>query len=374
MRRKAILTALTGAALLGTGVMAAPAVAMPHHTWRVHPGTGTISAAVAQAQPGDTIRLADGTYYDSVQVSKTLTIRGAGWHETTLKPPPAGASVPPNACNSPGATEGICVFDGTFDSNGTPTVNSVVHNVRISGLHITGFTDSGIIGFATQGLRVSRVLADHNGGYGIARFVSTDTVFANNRAFHNDEAGLYMGDSPNANSVMRDNVAAYNGFGLFLRDSTYITAVDNTVWGNCIGILALNTGQGAPGDLPAGNYRIIDNTARANNKACPANEEAPPLSGMGIALAGVHDTKVIDNEVRDNAPGGPSAFNGGITIVSTKAFGGTDPTNNTVRDNESEGNQPADIVWDGTGTGNRVKDNDCNIAVPGNLGWCTDID
>jgi parallel beta-helix repeat protein len=361
---------VTGAALVMVGVTATPAQAHTHHTWRVDPGTGTISAAVAKAHPGDTIQLEEGTYYDSVYVPITLTIRGEGWRETVLRPPMTST----NPCDGPGFMEGLCVFDGTFDNNGNPIVSAVVKNVQISDLRITGFSDSGVLGEATHRLRVHDVRADHNGGYGIARFQSTRSVFEDNRASYNGEAGLYMGDSPNAHSVLRDNSADHNGFGLFMRDSTYLTATGNKVWGNCVGILALNSGNGAPGDLPAGNYRIVDNTAWANDKACPSSG-GPPLSGIGIALAGVHDTLVADNEVRNNKPGGPSKFSGGIVIASTKKpTGGADPTNNTVRHNESEHNQPADIVWDGTGTGNTISHNDCNKAVPGNLGWCTDTD
>jgi hypothetical protein len=33
---------------------------------------------------------------------------------------------------------------------------------------------------------------------------------------------------------------------------------------------------------------------------------------------------------------------------------------------------PADIVWDKTGSGNEVKNNDCQLAIPDNLGWCKD--
>ncbi len=182
-----------------------------------------------------------------------------------------------------------------------------------------------------------------------------------------------MGDSPHANSVLRDNKADHNGFGLFMRDSTGLTAVDNQVWGNCVGILALNSGNGAPGDLPAGNYRIADNTSWANDKLCPSSpgSSQPPLSGIGIALAGVHDTLVADNTVRDNKPSGTSAFSGGIVIVSTMRGGGADPMNNTVRDNDLSNNKPVDIFWDGTGTGNKVRGNDCETAQPANLGWCS---
>ena len=362
---------VAGTALAALGLAAAPAQAVTHHTIWVKPGAGTISAAVAKANPGDTIRLREGTYYDSVVITQSITIRGSGW-DTVLKPP---ATFVNNMCNtpagagSPASVEGLCPL-GVVDSNFTPDFTKPVTNVNISGLRLTGFSDSGILGFNTKGLHVWNVRSDHNGGYGIARFASTDSLFNDNWVSWNGEAGLYMGDSPHANSVLRDNKADHNGFGLFMRDSTGLTAVDNDVWGNCVGILALHSGKGAaPWDLPAGNYRITDNAVRANDKACPPSG-GPALSGIGIALAGVHDAVVTDNDVFNNIPTGPSLASGGIVMVSTTKMGGANPTHNTITDNELHNNKPFDLFWDGTGTGNRFLDNECVTTSPTNLGGC----
>jgi len=263
----------------------------------------------------------------------------------------------------------LCPF-GALDSMGNPIPSKPVVGVTISDLRLTGFSDSGIIGFNTKGLHVFNVRSDHNGGYGIARFVSTHSLFANNWASYNGEAGLYMGDSPDADSVLLNNWADHNGYGLFMRDSTELTAIGNRVWDNCVGILALNSGNGAPGDLPAGNDRIIGNTVSDNDRACPATG-GPPTSGIGIALAGVHNTLVTGNWVTDNHPTGPSIISGGIVILSTKANGGADPTNNTVRFNTLDHNKPADIVWDGTGSGNKVSRNNCDTSIPAHVGFCS---
>ncbi|HEY4994133.1 MAG TPA: right-handed parallel beta-helix repeat-containing protein, partial [Nakamurella sp.] len=205
---------------------------------------------------------------------------------------------------------------------------------------------------------------------GIARFVSTHSLFANNWVSYNGEAGLYMGDSPHADSLLLNNWADHNGYGLFMRDSTELTAIGNHVWANCVGILALNSGGGAPGDLPAGSYRIRGNTVWGNDRACPSSG-GPPLSGLGIALAGVHDSVVTGNWVNANQPSGPTVFSGGIVIVSTKTSGGADPTNNTVRGNTLDHNKAADIVWDGTGTGNTITDNTCDTSLPPHMGFCS---
>jgi len=43
---------------------------------------------------------------------------------------------------------------------------------------------------------VTRVVAINDGGYGISRFASSRTVFADDTAIGNEEAGFYVGDSP----------------------------------------------------------------------------------------------------------------------------------------------------------------------------------
>ena len=368
---------LAAAGLLVSGLVvlvAAPATASDHHTWIVEPGTGTISAAVASASPGDTLQLEAGTFYDSVFVAqldaqgnpepKSVTIKGQG-DETVIKPPAVTTN---NPCNSPGSVEGICV-SGQLDNQGNPVVTNPVHDVTISDLRTTGFSDSGVIGFNTVGLEVKNVRSDHNGGYGIARFVSTHSLFQDNWTSFNGEAGLYMGDSPHGDSVATGNQSDHNGYGIFMRDSTELTATDNTVWGNCIGILAINTGHGAPGDLPAGDYRIAENDVHANDAACPANPGGgPATSGIGIALVAVHDTQVVDNSVNDNKPTGPSIGSGGVVVLSNMAGA---PTNNLVTHNSAERNQPADIVSDGTGSGNKFGGNHCDISLPASLDACS---
>ena len=203
-----------------------------------------------------------------------------------------------NDCNSlTGAEEGICALGGV-DATGNPDLSHRLKNVHVSSLYVHGFSDTGVLGFNTAGFKVSWVRSDHNGGYGIARFVSINSTYEHNSVSYNDEAGLYMGDSPNANSVIKDNEADHNGFGIFLRDSSFQTAEGNKVWANCIGILALNTTGGGTPAADVGNYTITDNLVWANNKACPASEGGPALSGIGVALASVKDTVVQEQPHR----------------------------------------------------------------------------
>lgn len=61
---------------------------------------------------------------------------------------------------------------------------------------------------------------------------------------------------------------------------------------------------------------------------------------------------------------------GGIVIISTVFGGGANPTRNTVVDNSVHANKASDIFWDGTGFGNKVRDNSCATVIPANRGWC----
>lgn len=354
-----LVAAASVTAVVGAGVIPAAASApQHHHVIFVRPGTGTISAAVAKARPGDTLLLGRGTFFDSVTIPFSLTIRGQGWSHTVVRSP--------KTADTPCGPDGFCAI-GTVDSQGNPDFNKPVRNVTVEKLRVTGFDQgSGVDGFNTKRYKVRLVRADHNGGYGIARFASTNSVFEKNKTSYNGEAGLYMGDSPNGNSVMRYNVADHNGIGLFMRDSTRLAALHNIAFANCIGILALNSGQGAPFDIPAGNYLLAGNTVTANDKACPA-DEGSPSSGIGIGLAGVHNVLVIGNRITFNRPTGPSLASGGVVLVSTKADGGADPTFNKVVHNKILHNSPVDVFSDRTGHGNVIKNNICRTSDPRGL-------
>ena len=87
MRHPLRSVAVVGVAILTSTGLALPAQATGHKTWTVWPGTGTITAALAKAHPGDTLKLRPGSFLDSVVVTIPLTIRGSGW-STVIKPPP----------------------------------------------------------------------------------------------------------------------------------------------------------------------------------------------------------------------------------------------------------------------------------------------
>jgi hypothetical protein len=127
---------------------------------------------------------------------------------------------------------------------------------------------------------------------------------------------------------------------------------DNDVRANCVGMLVLADNPG-----PAGNVVARHNTFLANNSVCKGR---PPLSGVGVLLAGAHDVSLQSNVISGNAAAGPTAFEGGVVLGSV---GPTPPTNNLISKNTITNNS-TDIASDGSDVGTVIKHNTCG-ANPG---------
>jgi nitrous oxidase accessory protein NosD len=312
---------------------------------------GSIQAAVDAAAPGTTVRIAPGVYHQHVVITTNgITLRGTGPYLTRL--------VPPKTLSGPCKGNGICVL-GKMDAQGR-----LLHRTR--GVHITDlginrWPGIGVFAFGTRNLRLSHNVAIGNGEYGLARFDSVGGVMADNVARGSGEAGLYLGDSPNAHASIVDNKVFGNNLGIFIRHSHFVHVVHNVMRHNCQGLLVLDDGQ----PEGAGDVTVRYNVAVRNNASCGA-DEGPPIKGGGILLLGATDSLVAWNVVRKNRGGRINS--GGIVLLSAKQLdGGSNPKNNVVRRNLVIGNQPKDIRWDGTGSGNVFRNNACGTSKPNGL-------
>jgi hypothetical protein len=359
MRR---LTAAAGAVGLAAALSVAYAssASASSKTIVVAPGQ-SIQAAVNQASPGDTVLVRPGVYHQTVQIrTDGVTLRGSGDFPggTVLEPP---ASPPKTLCNQAFGPTGVCILAKRVNTTTGEVITPVTH-VTVTALLIADMPASGVFGYGTDNLVVTRVTALNNGEYGISRFESTDSVFANDTAIGSDEAGFYVGDSPLAHSVVRDSRASGNQLGVFIRHARHVTVTGNHLHGNCQGVLVLDDGE--PGG--AGNTTIEHNSVNRNNKFCPASEDAPALQGGGILLLGATRTLVAGNSVAGNT--GKQLNSGGIVVASAgQLAGGSDPNFDTIARNTAFRDHPADLLWDGTGTGVTFTGNHCGTSLPPGL-------
>jgi len=180
--------------LIGWLTLVSPTFAIAN-THLVQPGD-SIQAAVEAASPGDTIMVSPGAYRESVKIQTDgLTLRAEG--SVTLKPQKHGDG----QCYLPGHVAGFCVVPADFD----PSVGSYTRRVRdvtITGFRIVGFDDA-VFGFGTENLKVSHVVAVNNSDYGVASFDGIGTWFTWNATSGSHDAGIYVGDSVDANAVVR---------------------------------------------------------------------------------------------------------------------------------------------------------------------------
>lgn len=352
----------TALAVAGSASAATTHHATPAGTTIVVSPGQSIQAAVNHARPGDTVLLKRGVYHQSVQIrTDGITLRGSGNSRrgTVLMPP---AAKPRSVCASGFGVTGVCVLAKKVDPK-SGAVLQMVSNDTITGMYVTGFPANGVFGYGTNGLTVTNVSAVNDGAYGISRFVSTRTLFAGDTAVGNHEAGFYVGDSPDADTVVRDNVAVGNQFGIFVRHAREVTVLRNLATRNCEGILVLDDGQKGG----AGNAAILRNVAAGNNKFCPKTADTPvSTQGGGILLLGATRTLVAHNAVSGNA--GRQFNSGGIVVLSaSKISHGSNPNHDTIAANHAFHNRPADLIWDGTGTGVHFVANHCGASQPAGL-------
>jgi parallel beta-helix repeat protein len=360
----ALLLALAGSALAhGRGHHHHHHHRHHHDATIVRPGE-SIQAAVDAAEPGSTIVVERGTYAENVAITTDgITLKGRG---ARLVPPESPTA---NACSfGQPSGDGICAIgQGDFSQEGPSTVTDPVSDVTIKGFKVSGFPGIGILFLGAENPVIEDNRTKDNGAYGIARFVSSGGAILGNEATGSGEAGIYVGDSPDADVLVAGNRSFDNIlFGFFLRDAANGRVVGNESTGNCVGAIVLNTGANIAGD-----WRFFANRLHDNDRFCPGDEEegTPPLSGIGVAIANASGNVLIGTLIKDNNPSGEGALAGGVVIVDAGTPGANPPSDNLVKRNVILGNEP-DIFWDGSGTGNVIERNLCETSVP--EGLCED--
>jgi Right handed beta helix region len=354
-RAVALIAVATGALALVSPAAARTRVVTPGHS---------IQKAIDRSDPGDTVLVKEGRYAQSLQIdTDKVTLRGE--EDVDLRQPSKPADT---VCNRfaerPGQLVGICVVGQIAQpAGGPPDVVRAVTRVRIAGFTIHGFGGDGVLIFGGRKTLLKRTRLVSNGGYGAFANTSSGTRFIDNAVIDNGAPGLYVGDSAKANAVIRDNVSIGNhGEGVLIRSASGGRVSDNVLRDNCAGILVL---ADAPG--PAGNWILERNTVSRNNTACAGDpaEGEPPISGVGIALFGAHDTSVRDNTIVGNRRLHQSIASGGI-VIGKGGPSGTAPAHDFVKDNALADNSPFDIDWDGSGSVT-FRRNDCDRSRPGSI-------
>jgi parallel beta-helix repeat protein len=318
----------------------------------------SIQAAVDAARPGDTVIVPPGRYHESVTIGKSgIAIRGSRGAVLDA----AGFAVGIRASAGPGGP-------------GCP-VSTLTH-ITVDGLRIENARFTGVLLRGVDGFAVRDGSYTGNEEYSIFPICSRNGVIDGNHVEGTDDAAIYVGNSHDV--VVEGNHATDSTVGIEIENSTGLVVRDNTTIGNTSGIVTFVL----PGlAIPVTDDVLIErNVVMHNNRPNPVlpSEDVVGLipAGSGILTVGADRVTVRDNNVVGND-------SGGIAVIALP-FPNPDPRVDPFPDGNqvvgnvalANGRSPdplrspypgADLIYDGTGTGNCFADNVFASSIPAAL-------
>ena len=246
----------------------------------------TIQEAIDNASSGDEIHVDSGTYYENVNVTKQLTLRGIGM-------PVVNAGGSGSAITL--AADGISL-EGFTATQGYIGIEVASNNNTLSGNNASNNGD-GIFLFVSSNNTLSGNNASNN-NIGTSLYVSSNNMLSGNNA-SNCLNGIYLGSSNN--NTIRGNNASDNIIGISLYVSSYNNMlIDNDAYNNIIGIslYVLSNYNILRGNDVLNNNEGIDLYDSSNNTLSSNN--ISNSNDSGILLKSSSNNNSIYNNIFNN--------------------------------------------------------------------------
>ncbi len=334
-------------------------IPLPASAVTVRPGQ-SIQSAIDNAAPGSTIALRAGVYREQLVIKMSgLRLVGNG---ATLEAP---TTLTPNACTDVtrvgppdggvSTDAGICVVGdvtfGDFDpvlTHRPATLNGTrISHVSISGLTISGF-GTGIIIAGAEKTTIEGVAISKAESYGILAANAPKTSYVRNKVMNgpNTIAAIGMCIEGSPGSDLRLNEVSGYIVGLCI-SSSKVKVTANHVHDNHMGIYI------DPGFSDIG---LIENKITRNTRQDPA----PLPTGIGVAIDGASDVRLIGNTISGNIADNRADFGGlgagGLVIFDHEAPPPRFMSSNVVAKgnrfaNNGDGQASADVWLASQGTG-----------------------
>src|SRR6218665_1029905 len=197
----------------------------------------SIGAAVRKARGGDTIKVKNGTYKESVNIT------GSRYDGLKL----VGNTGKPRKVVLQG--KGL---KGAKAQNGVLINNA--DGVTVKGFYARNYKANGFFVVNAVGYTLTKLVAGHTGVYGIYAFNSKGGTMSSSEAFDNNDAGFYIGQTPPQSKPKRsivNKVKSYsNVLGFSGTNMRYVTIKNSDFFNNGSGIVpnALDSEKFPPPD------------------------------------------------------------------------------------------------------------------------------
>lgn len=321
----------------------------------VHPG-GSIQAAVDRVPAGAEIDVEPGVYAEAVAIARP-GIYLVGRKDRH------GMGV--TLVNPGGAANGI-------------SVSSAGDGFKLTDFRVSGFDENGVVLDGVDGFAISHVTATDDGDYGLFPIHSAHGTIAGCTASGHRDTGIYVGQSTEV--VIVGCRAFANVVGFDVENSSRIRLLDNKTFNNTAGVLVTLL----PGleVKSASDVVVKGNLVHGNNNVNfgdPGDDVSAVPQGTGILVLGVDRVTVVANVVTHNdAFGigvGSSLLFGLLAGIPPAAFADIEPNldgirvvGNSVKENGHASETPSfpgvDLLWDGSGTGDRWAGNRFDTSFP----------
>ncbi len=361
LRHRLVFLLCLGLAWVGLVVLLIgppPRAARAAATLCVQPGNvscySSITAALAAAQNGDTIRVVAGTYIEYVIITKTVTLQG-GWNAaftardpvvnvTTIRPPDSTFSVVHIQGPASPTLDGFTITGGGGGNHGgglrVTSSNAVVSNNVITGN--TGYLLGGGVWVQNGAPRLenNRIQNNVNDGQG-------QTTYGGGVELEGTQATL-------VNNIIAGNVvsATGNGYGggVDISGGGPVTLTNNTIFSNVVevadpgtgygggvsiqsvtatlssnvisnNVLSATTGYGGGVDITGGQLATLTGNSILNNRARSPYNFGYSYGG-GVSIRGVTVTlssNVVQGNTANPTPSGVG-YGGGVFITSAPTF------------------------------------------------------
>jgi parallel beta-helix repeat protein len=251
-----------------------------------------LNTRIENADPGDVICLAEGTY----EMDTTINVSLVG--DLTIKG--IGDSPDDTVLNFGGPGSGIGIFVQQDDVT--------VENLWVKNTGANGIEQDGTSGSIFRKVHVSweNENQEENGAYGIYPTNCEDTLVEYSQATDAADAGIYIGkcgwlDDETTGGIVRYNIAANNVAGLEVENCLDVVAHDNYVIGNTGGLMPLQ--QPISADRPANTGVLLENNRvycnNGENFATTGVVQIIPV-GTGLLNLGGQGVEIRNNDVQGN--------------------------------------------------------------------------